>query len=85
MNSQNELRKKLNNKVLIDPHYNVSESLYNEMWNLVGEKLSSWVWEQLWYETRGFSIQLRQMNLPVEQVQKFFRIKEDYREDEDYA
>ena len=23
------------------------------MWNLVGEKLSSWVWEQLWYETRG--------------------------------
>lgn len=53
MNFQNELRKKLNNKVLIDPHYNVSESLYNEMWNLVGEKLSSWVWEQLWYETRG--------------------------------
>ena len=26
----------------------------------------------------------KQMNLPVEQVQKFFRIKEDYREDEDY-
>jgi hypothetical protein len=25
-----------------------------------------------------------QMNLPVEQVQKFFRLKEDYREDEDY-
>jgi hypothetical protein len=60
-------------------------------------KTSRWTTIASWSECEGeyeegpeslmnlqVTLASKQMNLPVEQVQKFFRIKEDYREDEDY-
>jgi hypothetical protein len=68
MNSQNELLKKVNDKVLINPHYNVS-FLHNKMLDIVEGKISNWVWEELWHGTRGiFAAKMNVENLTNEHL-----------------